>query len=162
MKTTFLFDFSKTILFTFDRQHKGSLNTLHESIKHKPEYNFLDHFYFNEPLLKFLEKHTSEVDAYIFTTGRIQEMPEVKNRINNLFHKIFTVADFGIPKTDPKVYEILAKLIGRNPNEIIFVDDYIQNIKTAQESGFQTILFNGDPKWLVSELSKKINLKHTT
>jgi putative hydrolase of the HAD superfamily len=52
---------------------------------------------------------------------------------------ILVSAELGVVKPDPKIYQILAKTIDCDFNDILFVDDYIENIKSANSLGIQTI-----------------------
>jgi putative hydrolase of the HAD superfamily len=52
---------------------------------------------------------------------------------------ILVSAELGVVKPDPKIYQILAKTIGCDFEDILFVDDFIENIEGANSLGIQTI-----------------------
>ncbi|MDT8381420.1 MAG: HAD-IA family hydrolase [Brevefilum sp.] len=52
---------------------------------------------------------------------------------------ILVSAELGVVKPDPKIYQILAETIDCDFNDILFVDDYIENIEGANSLGIQTI-----------------------
>lgn len=151
MIKVFLFDLSRTILFPKDKSYKGELNALHKKLSLKPNYNFSDHFELDEGLLTYLHSIRNERDLYIFTSGSIQNAPEIKPRLNEIFKKIYSSEDIGISKKDPRSYEFIAKDIGVTPDEILFMDDSKENIKIAREVGFVTALYRE-----FDELRKKL------
>jgi putative hydrolase of the HAD superfamily len=52
---------------------------------------------------------------------------------------ILISAELGVAKPDPKIYKILADTLGCQYHEILFVDDFIENIQAAKSLGIQTI-----------------------
>ncbi|MDY6847151.1 MAG: HAD family phosphatase [Chloroflexota bacterium] len=52
---------------------------------------------------------------------------------------ILVSAELGIAKPDPKIYQILADTLDCNFENILFVDDFIENIEAANSLGIQTI-----------------------
>ncbi len=53
--------------------------------------------------------------------------------------KILLSAELGVAKPDPQIYAILAKRIESAYDEILFVDDFIENIEAAKTLGIHTI-----------------------
>lgn len=53
--------------------------------------------------------------------------------------KIFISSELGVAKPDQRIYEILADRINCEMNEILFVDDFIENIEAAEALGINTI-----------------------
>lgn len=144
MITALLFDLSKVFLFAKDKSYTGELNSLHRQLNVDPNYKFFDHFEFNEELLGFVGKLKDKIDIYMFTSGTIQETPQVKMKIENLFKDIFSAEKLGIKKSDPESYITLAEQLGKSPEEILFVDDSPQNILAAQEANFQAVLYTNN------------------
>jgi len=62
--------------------------------------------------------------------------------------------EVGEVKPEPRIYEILLERIGRPAEECLFIDDSLDNIRTAKEFGFQTILFKS-PEQLKDELRSR-------
>ena len=59
--------------------------------------------------------------------------------IYDLFDKIWSTDDFGLTKSDKRIYHSAAKIICKPVSECVFVDDNINNIRTAKEAGMHTI-----------------------
>jgi len=51
-------------------------------------------------------------------------------------------SELGVAKPDPKIYQILAETLGCNFPEILFVDDFTENIIAASQLGIQTIHYH--------------------
>ena len=55
------------------------------------------------------------------------------------FDFIWSTDDLGLKKSEEKIYTEVAKLLGFDVDECVFVDDNLTNIKTAKAAGMQTI-----------------------
>jgi len=64
---------------------------------------------------------------------------------------ILISAELGVAKPNPKIYHILAERVKRDFGEILFVDDFIENVIAADQLGIQTIHYQPG-----MSLSKKI------
>lgn len=53
-------------------------------------------------------------------------------------------SELGVAKPDPQIYHILAEKIKSEFNEIIFVDDFIENVEAAQKLGIHAYHFKPD------------------
>lgn len=59
--------------------------------------------------------------------------------IDDLFTHIWSTDDFGMTKSDERIYIEAAKKLGTDISECIFVDDNLTNIVTAKRSGIGTL-----------------------
>jgi len=153
--TTLLFDFSWVLMFPRDRFYAGEVNKLHDQLSSKPDYKFFNNFVLNEPLLDYLKKIKSTVSLNIFTAGHVQDLPEVRDRLDPVFEKIYSKSGVGIEKTNPGAYKFIAKDLGKEVGEILFIDDTEKNVEAAKKTGLQTIVFKSNEK-LFKELNKLI------
>ncbi len=62
-------------------------------------------------------------------------------KIDGVFDEIFISAEMGLAKPDPAIYKVVIDSLGQDPSELIFVDDFVENIKAARESGLNAIHF---------------------
>lgn len=156
MITTILSDFSRVILFPRDKNYKGTLNGLYKELENKKDpYDFFDYFELNENILNFYSQLKSKYSMNIFTTGKIQNAKEVKQKIDKIFDHIFSAEDYGLNKEKPDSYDFIASKLGKPANQILYIDDQLRNIKAAKKSGMQTLLYNN-----YSELFNQV--KHKT
>ncbi len=47
----------------------------------------------------------------------------------------------GVVKPDPRIYQILFERVGRRPDELLFIDDSIPNVRASQAAGMPAIHF---------------------
>ncbi|MDX1413430.1 MAG: HAD family phosphatase [Candidatus Promineifilaceae bacterium] len=62
-----------------------------------------------------------------------------EHKISRAFDLIIGSAEEKTMKPDHKIYWLALKRLGRHPNEAVFIDDFAQNIRAAQEVGMATI-----------------------
>jgi putative hydrolase of the HAD superfamily len=62
-------------------------------------------------------------------------------KIANVFDHIFISAEMGLAKPDPKIYQFVVKELKKDPAELVFVDDFIENVEAAREQGWNAIHF---------------------
>jgi len=152
-----LLDFSRTLLFPKEAEYKGDLNPLHKELSQKDSYNFLDYFELNNDLLKFLKGLKDKYKIYIFTSGSIQNVSEIKEKLDEVFDGIYSSEDIGFSKRDPKAYDYIAKELGVKPWEIVFVDDSESNLEVARSVGYWILHYQTNER-LVRDLNKLLEV----
>lgn len=157
MISSLVFDFSRVLLFPKDTSYFGKLNPLHQELSNQGKYSVFDHFFFNDELLGYLESIKDRYGLYIFTAGTIQETPEIRERMIDIFRRVFTVQDSDLGKGDPQAYRWLAKEIQREPSEILFIDDDFANVQAAKQVGMNAVLFENNQQ-LFEKLGSYINV----
>lgn len=70
-----------------------------------------------------------------------------------LFDEFILSHEIHITKPDPKVYELALDKAGCKPEEVLFIDDGLNNVRAAREMGINAIRFIGLDN-LVEELQK--------
>jgi putative hydrolase of the HAD superfamily len=60
-----------------------------------------------------------------------------------LFDVVLDSSEAGVRKPDPAIYEELLRRLGRQADEVVFIDDFEENLAPAAELGLRTILFTG-------------------
>src|SRR3989304_7756421 len=141
MITTLLFDFSYVLLFPKDSHYMGKLNALHKELSQKPNYVFFDHYVLNNELLDYLKNLKEKYILAICTTGTIQNVPEVRSELDKVFSKVFSSADIGYVKSDSEAYLYVAKQLGVEPKDILFIDDQEENVLAAKTAGLSVIRY---------------------
>lgn len=140
MITTILSDFSRVILNPKDKNYTGTLNELHKDLSEKNiDYSFFNYFEFNDEILNLYRQLKAKYSINVFTTGTIQNRPEIKQVIDPIFEHIYSAKDYGLDKKKPEAYLYIAKKLNNKPNEIIFIDDQLVNIFAAKKAGLHTI-----------------------
>jgi HAD superfamily hydrolase (TIGR01509 family) len=146
MITTLLFDFSRVILYTKDRNYPGSLNELHSKLSSTKDYSFFEHYELNTDLLEFLKGFKTKYTLAIYTTGSIQNVPNVRSKIDQVFSKIYTVHEIGLSKENPEAYTYIADDMQKNHDEILFIDDQAANVAAAQSARLMGHVYENNQK----------------
>lgn len=144
MITTILSDFSWVIVFPKDKKYKGALNHLHFKLSEEiGDYDFYDYFKFNKEILDFYQflKDKYSISLNIFTTGVLQNHPQAKQKLEPIFDNIFSAYDTDLEKTNPDSYLSIAKKLGKDPSEILFIDDKEEFIKAARKADLNVLLY---------------------
>ena len=69
--------------------------------------------------------------------------------------KIFISSELGVAKPNERIYEILAEGIDCEMKEILFVDDFIENIEAAEALGINTIHYQPGMD-LINEIKSRL------
>jgi len=64
-------------------------------------------------------------------------------------------SELGVAKPDPRIYQILANTINCDYDEILFVDDFIENINAAKTLGIHTIHYRPGMN-LINEIKSRL------
>ncbi len=65
-------------------------------------------------------------------------------------HLIFS-SDIGLTKPDPEAFDAALRRIGREPHEVLFIDDRAENVQGALEAGLRALRFHS-PRQLADDL----------
>jgi glucose-1-phosphatase len=76
------------------------------------------------------------------------------SHLDQLFDQLFLSYEMGMWKPDVEIYNSVLKQIKLQPNEVLFLDDNLKNIETANTLGIQTILV--EPPTSITEYCKNI------
>lgn len=74
---------------------------------------------------------------------------EEKWRLGPAFDDIVVSAEVGLAKPDPAIYQLALERLGVDPAESVFVDDFEENVATAQELGMHAIQFRDHDQALI-------------
>jgi glucose-1-phosphatase len=77
--------------------------------------------------------------------------------INDAFEVVVGSGDVGIMKPDPRIFQIALERLGVESSEVVFVDDFIQNVRGAQALGIAAIHFQGREQ-VIQELEQLLGL----
>jgi HAD superfamily hydrolase (TIGR01509 family) len=149
-------DFSRVLIFPVE-DNVDSLNKHHETLSKDPTYSLFDHFWLNHRLLDYLEKVSKAMPVYIFTDGKLHELPEVLPHLKDMFTARHTAESLGLNKKQPASYIRLAAHIGVKPEEILFIDDKAANVTAAKQAGLNAIQFSSN-KGLFAQLADQLHI----
>lgn len=142
MITTILSDFSYVLLFPNDKHYSGTLNGLYQTLLGQPKkINIFDYYRLDDNLLNYYQSLKKKYSLNIFTSGSIQNHPQLRAKLEPVFTNILTAADFKLSKSDPIVYRLVAEKLKKKASEILFIDDQEKNIKAAQKAGLNGFVY---------------------
>lgn len=61
--------------------------------------------------------------------------------IDEVFDHIFISAEIGLAKPDDDIYQHVIQEVGDRPGEMVFIDDFPENVEAARENGLNAIHF---------------------
>lgn len=109
----------------------------------------------NEPLVE----HIKRLRLAGYRTGLLSNFTDSARRVwtevypfIDYFDGIVISAEVGLMKPDPKIYCLAAESVGVQVTEVLFVDDFAENIEGAKAVGMQTLHFT-DPDAARQELA---------
>ncbi len=147
MVNTILSDFSRVLLFPKDTSFTGKLNRLHKDLTEKdPNYSFFEYFVLNEELLEYYKSMKPAISFHIFTTGSVQNHPEVRKIIDPIFDSIISAEEYSLHKNAPHAYIFISKKINKKPEEMLFVDDKRQNVEAAEKVGLTGVQYKDNER----------------
>ena len=125
-------------------------NTVDNTLFNKNEVTLLN-FWFNgcsacvnempalEDLNKKLQKKGVGITAA--TSGNREHIETAFQRlgIGGYFQKIFTSSEVGVGKSNPLIYQEVAKFLGTELEETYVFEDVLYAIETAKKAGFHTV-----------------------
>jgi FMN phosphatase YigB (HAD superfamily) len=76
--------------------------------------------------------------------------------IDGIFDDIFISAELKEAKPDSEIFDIVISSLARDPSELIFIDDFSQNVIAAREAGMNAIQFFSREQTL-SELTEYLD-----
>jgi FMN phosphatase YigB (HAD superfamily) len=94
-----------------------------------------------------LEMAAKYYRTFLLSNTNAIHLPYYFNRIKkvygthgytHLFEKTYYSYELGLRKPNADIFQYVLSDTGINPKETMFIDDFIENIETARQLGFQT------------------------
>lgn len=149
-----LSDLGAVLLFPKDKTYNGKLNPLYAQLSQRYNFQFFDHFELNDELLQTYEELKQKgVVCYSVTEGTIQNDPAIQPKLNHVFLKIYSAQSLSLNKQIPQLYVRLAKEIGSNAEQFLFIDDSELNCEAAKSAGMNVHLYTSNTE--VAEYLKR-------
>lgn len=97
----------------------------------------------DEDLLAFVKSLRGKYRTVLLSNAWMDMRKNVARRFGSLdaFEMQIFSAEVGLRKPDPRIFQHVLDLLGADPEEIVFVDDFSENILAARKIGFRTIQF---------------------
>ena len=97
----------------------------------------------DKKLVEFIEGLRGEYTTALLSNAWDDLRPLLVNlwKIDGIFDHIFISAEVKLAKPDPRIYQHVISELQQDPSEMIFVDDFIENVKAAKAEGLHAIHF---------------------
>ena len=104
---------------------------------------WIDGYRLNEGTRNLIQDLSQDYDLYYLSDNVAERVEAIERRYH--FLRLFKGGVFshevGVRKPHPRIYEILLKRIGVEPQKILFVDDKEWALAPAERIGMKTVLF---------------------
>ncbi|MBE6709484.1 MAG: HAD family hydrolase [Ruminococcaceae bacterium] len=115
-----------------------------------PQYhmkNYIENYLtLDEGFISFAEKYHKIYD-FVLLSNDVAEwstyITEYYN-LNKFFKAKIVSGNIGYKKPDRKIFDIALTQIGKRPENCLFVDNSVENLKAAERMGLKNVLFNRD------------------
>lgn len=94
-------------------------------------------------LVEFIQSLRGEYKTVLLSNAWDNLRPLLKGlwKIDSVFDHIFISAELGLAKPDPEIYKVVIDSLDQDPSELIFIDDFVENVKAAREANLNAIHF---------------------
>ena len=97
----------------------------------------------DKELVEFIEGLQGEYTTVLLSNAWDDLRPLLVNfwKIDGIFDHIFISGEVKLAKPDPRIYQHVINELQQDPSEMIFVDDFIENVEAARAEGMHAIHF---------------------
>jgi putative hydrolase of the HAD superfamily len=112
-------------------------------IKKLIEYDIKSWLDINEEMIEYIQSIRDKVNLALLSNMTFDTLKEICNKYWFDFFKIKILSfEKRVVKPDLKIYDICLKELNIEANQVLFIDDSEENVKTAQQMGMNVIKFN--------------------
>ena len=97
----------------------------------------------DKKLVEFIQELRGEYTTALLSNAWDDLRPLLVNlwKIDGIFDHIFISAEVKLAKPDPRIYQHVISELQQDPSEMIFLDDFIENVEAAKAEGLHAIHF---------------------
>lgn len=113
----------------------------------------------DDELLALINSLRGYYRTVLLSNAWIDMRKNVAQRFGTLdaFEMLVFSAEVGLRKPDPMVFQHVLDLLGADPEEVVFIDDFAENIQAARRLGLRTIQFK-NPRQVRADLAAMLEL----
>ena len=95
------------------------------------------------------------ISQFILSNNILEFSPSWKSMLpENVFDGIIDSSEVGIRKPDPKIFTLALQIADNSADKTIFLDDYLEHVRVAEELGIKSIHVGPNPLDAVKQLDK--------
>ncbi len=121
---------------------KGTAEELLHSIEENMIYQYSHVIRLKRGAEAYIKELSDKGDRLFVLTASPHKTTDAclkNNGVFDLFERVFTIDDFGLFKSDTRIYDEAAERIGVKNDEITFYDDNIIALETAKKAGLHVV-----------------------
>lgn len=113
----------------------------------------------DETLIEFIRGLRESYTTVLLSNAWDDLRPLLVDRwkIADAFDHLFISAEMGLAKPDPKIYQAVGAELKKDPSEMVFIDDFIENVEAARDVGWNAIHFRSR-EGALEELAEYLDL----
>lgn len=113
----------------------------------------------DDDLLALINSLRGNYRTVLLSNAWIDMRKNVAQRFGTLdaFEMLVFSAEVGLRKPAPMVFQHVLDLLGADPEEVVFIDDFAENIQAARKLGLRTIQFK-NPQQVRADLAAMLEL----
>ncbi len=113
----------------------------------------LKRFVLRSEMLRIVEKLRSSGYVVAILSDQTNWLDDINKRTPFYHHFDFVYNSFSLKKSkrDPSLFSDICSAMGFSPDEVLFVDDHLENIRNASDKGLKTIHFTS-----IEEFQKEV------
>jgi len=99
-------------------------------------------------LVEFIKKLRKKYKVGMLSNSGVYFIDKIfqENGLKNLFDSVVVSERVGFIKPDPRIFEVVSRELGINPEETVFIDDRQSNTDAAEKLGIKGIVYTGVDK----------------
>lgn len=109
--------------------------------------SFQDEFWGGDIMDEFLVDFVRGLRPH-YTTGLLsnawddlRDALTLQWKMIDAFDHVFISSELGMAKPDPRVYDHVLSELGKEGHEVVFLDDFVENVEAARKAGLHAIHF---------------------
>ncbi len=113
----------------------------------------------DKELVEFIKSLQGEYQTVLLSNAwdDLRVLLEEQWMIDGIFDQIFISAEMKTYKPDPDIFQMVIESLQQHPAELVFIDDFTENIIAAREAGINAVHFKNQEQTL-SELAEYLDL----
>ncbi|MCK4800810.1 MAG: HAD family phosphatase [Anaerolineales bacterium] len=114
----------------------------------------------DEKLVEFISNLRGEYRTALLSNAwdNLRQLLKELWKIDHIFDHLFISAELGLAKPEPEIYQVAIETLKQDPSELIFIDDFIENVEAAREVGLNAIHFRNREQAL-ADLAEHLDLE---
>lgn len=132
--------YTKTAEYYVDMGVQDTVEHIVSRIEKKLVYEYSNNIVLKEGVGEYLRcLHAEGARLFVLTASPhiVTDVCLQRNGVYDLFEKVWSVEDFGLSKSDTRIFFEVAKTVGCEPGEIHYFDDNLIAVKNSKAAGLQ-------------------------